>query len=96
MFKGEFIGYVVNDAIVKEKNGRKYTSFSIGCSERNNKGENTTIWVGCYINNDGFSSYITKGKQVFLRGDVRIGIYENKVNINCYVLEIQLLGKKDD
>lgn len=99
--KIEIIGFLGNDAEIKEFNGKRYISFNVAASDRHKDANGTivsrTTWVSCLKLGEGaLATYLKKGTQVFIRGDLSTKIFTNangaQVGINCHVRELQLLS----
>lgn len=97
----ETCGFLGNDAEIKEFNGKRYISFNVAASDRHKDAKGTvvsrTTWVSCLKLGDGaLATYLKKGTQVFIRGDLSTKIFTNangpQVGINCHVRELQLLS----
>ncbi len=97
----ETCGFLGNDAEIKEFNGKRYISFNVAASDRHKDANGTvvsrTTWVSCLKLGDGaLATYLKKGTQVFIRGDLSTKIFTNangaQVGINCHVRELQLLS----
>lgn len=97
----ETCGFLGNDAEIKEFNGKRYISFNVAASDRHKDANGTvvsrTTWVSCLKLGDGaLATYLKKGTQVFIRGDLSTKIFTNangaQVSINCHVRELQLLS----
>lgn len=101
----EFIGYVGNDAEIKEFNGQKFISFNVATSERYKDAQGNTVsrttWISCLKPGESaVVQYLKKGTQVFVRGDFSAKTFTGangiQVGVNCRVKELQLLGTKQD
>lgn len=99
--KIEIIGFLGNDAEIKEFNGKRYISFNVAASDRHKDANGTvvsrTTWISCLKLGEGtLATYLKKGTQVFIRGDLSTKIFTNangaQVGINCHVRELQLLS----
>ena len=97
----ETCGFLGNDAEIKEFNGKRYISFNVAASNRHKDANGTvvnrTTWVSCLKLGEGaLATYLKKGTQVFIRGDLSTKIFTNangaQVGINCHVRELQLLS----
>lgn len=97
----ETCGFLGNDAEIKEFNGKRYVSFNVAASDRHKDANGTvvsrTTWVSCLKLGEGaLATYLKKGTQVFIRGDLSTKIFTNangaQVGINCHVRELQLLS----
>lgn len=110
MLELQVIGHVGQDAKIQEKNGKTFLSFSVAHSDRTTyideeTGEEVTrevtYWVSVTSKQEKLAPYLKSGKQVMVRGNMRLRPYfdkkENKevVGINLNANLIQLLGKKE-
>ena len=90
------------DAEVIPNNGKPFIAFRVAVSRKfkNQKGETVerTKWIDCTRNGDErFAKYLTKGRQVFVRGDVEARSYLDKegkprATLGCHAQDVQLLG----
>lgn len=106
MIKMQVIGNIGADAVQRETNGRKYTTFNVAVSSKykNQDGSETerTTWVSC--TRDGQSQvdqWLKKGRQVYVEGTPSVSLYtDNQGHPNCNlklaVHRIELLGGKDE
>ena len=106
MIKMTVIGNIGADAVQRETNGRKYTTFNVAVSSKfkNQDGTETerTTWISCA--RDGQSpidQWLKKGRQVYIEGTPSVSMYtDNQGHPNCNlklaVHRIELLGGKDE
>ena len=106
MIKMTVIGNIGADAVQRETNGRKYTTFNVAVSTKfkNQDGSETerTTWISCA--RDGQSpidQWLKKGRQVYVEGTPSVSMYtDNQGHPNCNlklaVHRIELLGGKDE
>lgn len=106
MIKMTVIGNIGADAVQRETNGRKYTTFNVAVSSKfkNQDGSETerTTWISCA--RDGQSpidQWLKKGRQVYLEGTPSVSLYtDNQGHPQCAmrlaVHRIELLGGKDE
>ena len=106
MIKMTVIGNIGADAVQRETNGRKYTTFNVAVSSKykNQDGSETerTTWISC--SRDGHSNvdqYLKKGKQIYVEGTPSVSLYTDnqgrqQCGIRLSVHTIQLLGGKDE
>lgn len=106
MIKMTVIGNIGADAVQRETNGRKYTTFNVAVSSKfkNQDGSETerTTWISCA--RDGQSpidQWLKKGRQVYVEGTPSVSMYtDNQGHPNCNlklaVYRIELLGGKDE
>ena len=106
MIKMTVIGNIGADAVQRETNGRKYTTFNVAVSTKykNQDGTETerTTWISCA--RDGQSpidQWLKKGRQVYVEGTPSVSMFtDNQGHPNCNlklaVHRIELLGGKDE
>ena len=106
MIKMTVIGNIGADAVQRETNGRKYTTFNVAVSTKykNQDGTETerTTWISCA--RDGQSpidQWLKKGRQVYMEGTPSVSMFtDNQGHPNCNlklaVHRIELLGGKDE
>ena len=106
MIKMTVIGNIGADAVQRETNGRKYTTFNVAVSTKykNQDGTETerTTWISCA--RDGQSpidQWLKRGRQVYLEGTPSVSMFtDNQGHPNCNlklaVHRIELLGGKDE
>jgi single-strand DNA-binding protein len=101
------IGFLGQDAEVRDANGQKVISFRIAHTEKytdrsGNPVENTT-WVGCSYwrpaDRTGVAQYLKKGTQVYVEGFPSARAYQTKdgqnaASLDMRVLSLELLGSK--
>lgn len=106
MIKMTVIGNIGADAVQRETNGRKYTTFNVAVSSKykNQDGTETerTTWISCA--RDGQSpvdQWLKKGRQVYMEGTPSVSMFtDNQGHPNCNlklaVHRIELLGGRDE
>lgn len=106
MIKMTVIGNIGADAVQRETNGRKYTTFNVAVSTKykNQDGTETerTTWISCA--RDGHSpidQWLKRGRQVYIEGTPSVSMFtDNQGHPNCNlklaVHRIELLGGKDE
>ena len=106
MIKMTVIGNIGADAVQRETNGRKYTTFNVAVSTKykNQDGTETerTTWISCA--RDGQSpvdQWLKRGRQVYLEGTPSVSMFtDNQGHPNCNlklaVHRIELLGGRDE
>lgn len=106
MIKMTVIGNIGADAVQRETNGRKYTTFNVAVSTKykNQDGTETerTTWISCA--RDGQSpvdQWLKRGRQVYMEGTPSVSMFtDNQGHPNCNlklaVHRIELLGGKDE
>lgn len=106
MLELSIIGYLGNDCVVRNVNGKDAVNFSIAHTEsytdKDGVKRENTIWVECTAwEKEKIAPYLKKGTQVFARGLPQLETYVNKENktvasLKLRVSSFQLLGKKAD
>ena len=96
MFIGNFTGYLAGDAELREYEGKKFYSFSVGVKDVHAKEGSETVWVQCTTNNTKIGPFLKKGKAVAIVGDCIFPKYEGKMKIECHTYQIELLDRKGD
>lgn len=107
MINLEIIGNIGQDAVINEKNGRKFVSFNVASTERRTDAQgnaiDSTTWVTVTRQGDGgaLTQHLKKGVKVFVRGKMSISQYQNKqgqwqAGVNVFANEIELCGIKSD
>lgn len=106
MMKMTVIGNIGADAVQRETNGRKYTTFNVAVSSKykNQDGTETerTTWISCA--RDGQSpvdQWLKRGRQVYMEGTPSVSMFtDNQGHPNCNlklaVHRIELLGGRDE
>lgn len=94
MLELQFIGNLGRDAEVKTtKDGREFLSFSVAVKT----GENETTWVDVAANGGAkIKDYLRKGREVFVRGTLRVGLYNGQPTLSVQGGMVQLVGKMKD
>lgn len=99
-------GNVGRDAETKEYNGKKFATFSVGCTTRKVNGNDVqerTNWYDCATDNLKVAAFIKSGTKILVRGNFKLDQYHSEAQnkwiptIKVYAQHIELLsGKKDD
>lgn len=94
MITSEVIGYVGKDAEVKKHNDKEYVEFSVASSKNG-----VTTWVRCISYQVAIASYVKKGDQIYVRGNVAVKAYVDKQSQACpdfriYAGEVQFLSSR--
>lgn len=106
MLKCTAIGFIGNDAEIKEINGKKVVNFSFAHTEtwKNNAGvkSSRTIWIECAAwEKQNLAPFLKKGTQIYVEGQAFPNAWvdketaEVKATLRMKVFQIQLLGKKE-
>ena len=103
MLIAEIIGNLGHDAVVKQINGKEYTSFDVAHSERMSNGERRTVWVSVLRSGNGgqLLQYLKKGARVFVRGELSAKVYTTRdgsanVSLSVMARETQLCQTVDE
>lgn len=71
--------------------GREIMRFSLAVTNR----DGSTVWCSVITNfREGLFPYIVKGKQLFVRGDFDVKLYNGQPTIDVYADKIELIGAK--
>lgn len=103
MLEATIIGNIGADAVIKDFNGAKYIAFNVAHSERytdaNGNPTERTTWVSVLKparEGDRLCQYLTKGTQVYLRGNISARCYQSQLGwqagLNLHCTQLQLLG----
>lgn len=95
------------DAQLKEKDGRKFTTFRVAHNDAwtdgNGQRHDNTIWVDCIINDHPkVAEYLKAGQQVIVIGTVSLRVYSSekdrcmKAGMTINVQRIELVGGQGD
>lgn len=101
MIQVNVIGNLGADAQVKELGGKQYITFRMASTTKRNDRDETT-WISVmYRYSENLLPYMTKGTQVFVSGEGRVGTYTNRdgitlVDVSIWANIVQLVGKKDE
>jgi single-strand DNA-binding protein len=77
----QIVGYLGRDAEIREFAGnpdKKFVVFSTAVSRKQKNGESKTTWYFCTIphrENGKLAESLTKGKKVFVRGELSASVY---------------------
>lgn len=93
MQKMTIIGHLGQDAeIRKGKNGNEFVKFSVASTvQKKNSDEKETLWVDVISGQTSLKEHLTKGKQVYVTGNVSISVYNDKPQVTISNPDIQLL-----
>lgn len=102
MITMQAIGYLGNDATIKEVNGKKVTNFSIAHTEKYKNKDGTqmekTTWVECSNwDNENLAPYLKKGTHVYVSGTPESRAWVSKdgevaSNLHVRVIKLELLS----
>ena len=74
-------------------NGTAQSNFSIACSRKQRDGDDITEWVNCVLWGDKaekISQYITKGKKLYLEGELRSRQWDDDEGRRHYRTEVHV------
>jgi single-stranded DNA-binding protein len=100
MLKLIISGNIGQDAVIRDGgNGRSAIGFSVGTSKKV-KDEYVTTWVKCtkWVASGGslaIADYLKKGVKVLVVGEASCEVYQEKANLICNVVEIELMSKSE-
>lgn len=74
------------------QDGKEIMNFSVAVNGKDDK----VTWFGIVANaQPKLLPYLTKGRQVMVRGTIRVAVYKDQPDITCYADTIRLLGKNE-
>ena len=106
MIEVTLIGNLTSDVMVRDgADGAKFGTVSVAVNRKDKNGNNIPDYLRLLIDDrlarSGVVKYLTKGKQVYVRGDERVYTHEGTggkmyVNRDVRVKDLQLLGGRND
>jgi Single-stranded DNA-binding protein len=89
----QVIGNIGRDVTVRTNSkGGEFMTFSVAANGRGEK----TIWCEVVASKkDGLMPYLTKGRQVFVQGDIDVAVYKDAVDLTVFADKIELVGRPD-
>lgn len=106
MFEVTLIGNLTADVMVRDaEGGEKFGTVTVAVNRKDRSGNNIPDYLRLYLDDrfsrSGVVKYLTKGKQVYVRGDERVYTHEGTggktyVNRDVRVKDLQLLGGRND
>lgn len=100
------IGNLAADIVVRDgEGGEKFGTVTVAVNRKDRNGNNIPDYLRLYLDDrfarSGVVKYLTKGKQVYVRGDERVYTHEGTggktyVNRDVRVKDLQLLGGRQD
>ena len=106
MFEVTLIGNLTADVMVRDaEGGEKFGTVTVAVDRKDRNGNNISDYLRLYLDDrfarSGVVKYLTKGKQVYVRGDERVYTHEGTggktyVNRDVRVKDLQLLGGRND
>jgi len=89
-----FTGNVGRDAEIKEVAGKQVIKFAVAAKQGKDE---PAIWVNCdYWTATKVGQFIKKGTQIAVIGQLREREHDGKKYQSCNVMQIELLGSKQD
>ena len=93
-------GRAGSDAQIRDtKNGDSILNVNVAVDQRNGSEEKTTNWYRCSIwgkRAQTLAPYIMKGTRVFICGELSIGEYEGKQQLNVRVNDIEFFNDRSE
>lgn len=106
MIEVTLIGNLTADAMVRDgEGGEKFGTVTVAVNRKDRNGNNIPDYLRLLLDDrlarSGVVKYLTKGKQVYVRGDERVYTHEGAggktyVNRDVRVKDLQLLGGRND
>ena len=94
MFNTTIAGNIGQDAETRQAGQSNVTNFSVAGEQRGKDGKKTQ-WVRCAIwgkRGDSLRSYLTKGTKVAVAGELTVGEYNGKPQVDLNASDVTLLG----
>ena len=106
MIEVTLIGNLTADVMIRvAKDGTRFGSVTVAVNRKDRDGNNIPDYIRLIFSDSfvgsGAMEYLTKGKQVYVRGDERVYTHEGTsgktyVNRDVRVKDLQLLGGRND
>lgn len=106
MIEVTLIGNLTADVMIRDaEGGEKFAAVTVAVNRKDRNGNNIPDYLRLYLDDrfarSGVVKYLTKGKQVYVRGDERVYTHEGTggktyVNRDVRVKDLQLLGGRQD
>lgn len=106
MIEVTLIGNLTADVMIRDaKGGAKFGTVPVAVNRKDRNGNNIPDYLRLYLDDrfarSGVVKHLTKGKQVYVRGDERVYTHEGTggktyVNRDVRVKDLQLLGGRQD
>lgn len=106
MIEVTLIGNLTADVMVRDaEGGGKFGIVPVAINRKDRNGNNLSDYLRLLLDDrlarSGVVKYLTKGKQVYVRGDERVYTHEGTggktyVNRDVHVKDLQLLGGRND
>lgn len=90
----QVIGNIGREPEVKRtSDGKEIVTFSVAVSA----GENATLWFNVVARNVAkVMQYLTKGRQIFVQGDLTLKLYNGQIDCTIFADKVQLCGNKTE
>lgn len=88
------IGNIGNPAQIRvTSDGKKLVSFSVATTNR----DKSTTWFSIVgRGSETLLPYLSKGRQVFVQGDLEVSLYKGNIDLSVFADRIELCGKGDN
>lgn len=88
------IGNIGNPAQVRvTSDGKELVSFSVATTNR----DKSTTWFSIVgRNSEKLLPYLSKGRQVYVHGDLDVSLYKGNIDLSVFADRIELCGKGDN
>ena len=88
------IGNIGNPAQVRvTSEGKELVSFSVATTNR----DKSTTWFSIVgRNSEKLLPYLSKGRQVYVHGDLDVSLYKGNIDLSVFADRIELCGKGDN
>ena len=106
MIEVALIGNLTADVMLRDaEGGKKFGTVTVAVNRKDRNGNNIPDYLRLVLDDrlarSGVVKYLTKGKQVYVRGDERVYTHEGTggktyVNRDVRVKDLQLLGGRQD
>jgi single-strand DNA-binding protein len=87
-------GNITRDAQLRAAGDTQVCSFGLACN-RKVKGEDVTVFLDCSVfgqRGEKLNQHLTKGKKVFVTGELSTRVHEGKTYLQCRVSELDFGG----
>lgn len=87
-------GNITRDAQLRAAGDTQVCSFGLACN-RKVKGEDVTVFLDCSVfgkRGESLNQHLTKGKKVFVTGELSTRVHEGKTYLQCRVSELDFGG----
>lgn len=90
----QVIGNIGREPEIKRtSDGKEIITFSVAVSN----GENSTLWFNVVARNVAkVMQYLSKGRQIFVQGDLSLKLYNGQIDCTIFADKVQLCGNKTE